>query len=194
MGAGLLAVKSGFILFIKNYQFPIQINTLERESDTAGFPPIKGTLAYNSSLKPHKAALEYKKAKEDRASKLVVGISGCTSPVVSNSVSTNELFNHIPFPPFFPLSRYDHGYVRINPFCRDMIMGTYKPLIIMGTYTVTAVVRPSEEDDDDVPPFPNTIEEAVLAVAMRVSLPGGMYVHVAKTSAKREVVAVLRSA
>ena len=34
MGAGLLAVKSGFILFIKNYQFPIQINTLERERDT----------------------------------------------------------------------------------------------------------------------------------------------------------------
>jgi hypothetical protein len=33
MGAGLLAVKSGFILFIKNYQFPIQINTLERERD-----------------------------------------------------------------------------------------------------------------------------------------------------------------
>jgi hypothetical protein len=32
MGAGLLAVKSGFILFIKNYQFPLQINTLERES------------------------------------------------------------------------------------------------------------------------------------------------------------------
>jgi hypothetical protein len=31
MGAGLLAVKSGFILFIKNYQFPIQINTLERD-------------------------------------------------------------------------------------------------------------------------------------------------------------------
>jgi hypothetical protein len=30
MGAGLLAVKSGFILFIKNYQFPLQINTLER--------------------------------------------------------------------------------------------------------------------------------------------------------------------
>ena len=29
MGAGLLAVKSGFILFIKNYQFPLQINTLE---------------------------------------------------------------------------------------------------------------------------------------------------------------------
>jgi hypothetical protein len=48
MGAGLLAVKSGFILFIKNYQFPIQINTLERENqlpdienlcghDTGGF-------------------------------------------------------------------------------------------------------------------------------------------------------------
>jgi hypothetical protein len=30
MGAGLLAVKSGFILFIKSYQFPLQINTLER--------------------------------------------------------------------------------------------------------------------------------------------------------------------
>ena len=37
MGAGLLAVKSGFILFIKNYQFPIQINTLERDFDTS--PP-----------------------------------------------------------------------------------------------------------------------------------------------------------
>jgi hypothetical protein len=33
MGAGLLAVKSGFILFIKNDQFPIQINTLERERE-----------------------------------------------------------------------------------------------------------------------------------------------------------------
>ena len=33
MGAGLLAVKSGFILFIKNYQFPLQINTLERERE-----------------------------------------------------------------------------------------------------------------------------------------------------------------
>ena len=32
MGAGLLAVKSGFILFIKSYQFPLQINTLERET------------------------------------------------------------------------------------------------------------------------------------------------------------------
>jgi hypothetical protein len=30
MGAGLLVVKSGFILFIKSYQFPLQINTLER--------------------------------------------------------------------------------------------------------------------------------------------------------------------
>jgi hypothetical protein len=29
----LLAVKSGFILFIKNYQFPLQINTLERERE-----------------------------------------------------------------------------------------------------------------------------------------------------------------
>jgi hypothetical protein len=33
MGAGLLAVKSGFILFNKNYQFPLQINTLERERE-----------------------------------------------------------------------------------------------------------------------------------------------------------------
>jgi hypothetical protein len=33
MGAGLLVVKSGFILFIKNYQFPLQINTLERERE-----------------------------------------------------------------------------------------------------------------------------------------------------------------
>jgi len=33
--AGLLAVKSGFILFIKNYQFPLQINTLEREEKMA---------------------------------------------------------------------------------------------------------------------------------------------------------------
>jgi hypothetical protein len=32
MGTGLLPVKSGFILFIKNYQFPLQINTLERET------------------------------------------------------------------------------------------------------------------------------------------------------------------
>jgi hypothetical protein len=33
MGAGLVVVKSGFILFIKNYQFPLQINTLERERE-----------------------------------------------------------------------------------------------------------------------------------------------------------------
>jgi hypothetical protein len=31
MGEGLSTVKSGFILFIKSYQFPLQINTLERE-------------------------------------------------------------------------------------------------------------------------------------------------------------------
>jgi hypothetical protein len=31
MAAGLLAVKSGFILFIKDYQFSFQINTLERD-------------------------------------------------------------------------------------------------------------------------------------------------------------------
>jgi hypothetical protein len=33
MGAGLLAVKSGFILFIKNYQFFYTINTLDRDAD-----------------------------------------------------------------------------------------------------------------------------------------------------------------
>jgi hypothetical protein len=33
MGTGLLAVKSGFILFNNNYQFPLQINTLEREKE-----------------------------------------------------------------------------------------------------------------------------------------------------------------
>jgi hypothetical protein len=33
MGTGLVAVKSGFILFIKSYQFPLQINTLERERE-----------------------------------------------------------------------------------------------------------------------------------------------------------------
>jgi hypothetical protein len=33
MGSGLLVVKSGFILFIKSYQFPLQINTLERERE-----------------------------------------------------------------------------------------------------------------------------------------------------------------
>ena len=37
MGAGLLAVKSGFILFIKSYQFPLQINTLERECHCTHF-------------------------------------------------------------------------------------------------------------------------------------------------------------
>jgi hypothetical protein len=40
MGAGLLAVKSGFILFIKNYQFPIQINTLERERERVDCPGL----------------------------------------------------------------------------------------------------------------------------------------------------------
>jgi hypothetical protein len=33
MGAGLLAVKTGFILFIKDDQFSLQINTLERERE-----------------------------------------------------------------------------------------------------------------------------------------------------------------
>jgi hypothetical protein len=32
MGARLLGVKNGFILFIKSYQFSFQINTLEREA------------------------------------------------------------------------------------------------------------------------------------------------------------------
>jgi hypothetical protein len=36
MGSGLLSVKSGFILFIKSYQFPLQINTLERERESQG--------------------------------------------------------------------------------------------------------------------------------------------------------------
>ncbi len=31
MGAGLLTVKNGFLLFIKNYQFFCTINTVERE-------------------------------------------------------------------------------------------------------------------------------------------------------------------
>jgi hypothetical protein len=39
MGAGLLAVKSGFILFIKSYQFPLQINTFERERERGTQPP-----------------------------------------------------------------------------------------------------------------------------------------------------------
>jgi WD40 repeat protein len=34
MGAGLFAVKSGFLLFIKDYQFSLQINTLERERES----------------------------------------------------------------------------------------------------------------------------------------------------------------
>jgi hypothetical protein len=51
MGVGLLAVKSGFILFIKNYQFPLQINTLERErereDEVLGFFSI-GNLVINN--------------------------------------------------------------------------------------------------------------------------------------------------
>ena len=31
MGGGLLVVKNGFIFFIKSYQFPLQINTVERD-------------------------------------------------------------------------------------------------------------------------------------------------------------------
>jgi hypothetical protein len=44
MGAGLLAVKSGFILFIKNYQFPIQINTLEREIGLDNHSTVRNNL------------------------------------------------------------------------------------------------------------------------------------------------------
>jgi hypothetical protein len=40
MGAGLLTVKSGFILFIKSYQFPLQINTLERERERDKTPVL----------------------------------------------------------------------------------------------------------------------------------------------------------
>jgi hypothetical protein len=39
MGAGLLAVKSGFILFIKSYQFSLQINTLERGRGEGNLSP-----------------------------------------------------------------------------------------------------------------------------------------------------------
>jgi hypothetical protein len=45
MGAGLLAVKSGFILFIKNYQFPLQINTFEREREREAMEEGKVTAA-----------------------------------------------------------------------------------------------------------------------------------------------------
>jgi hypothetical protein len=45
MGAGLLAVKSGFILFIKSYQFPLQINTLERKREpSVKLCLVRGTL------------------------------------------------------------------------------------------------------------------------------------------------------
>ena len=41
MGAGLLAFKNGFILFIKNYQFSLQINTRERERDQPRYKQTK---------------------------------------------------------------------------------------------------------------------------------------------------------
>jgi hypothetical protein len=41
----LLAVKSGFILFIKNYQFPLQINTLEREREREWRPRVENMRA-----------------------------------------------------------------------------------------------------------------------------------------------------
>jgi hypothetical protein len=44
MGAGLLAVKSGFILFIKSYQCPLQINTLERERERVRERETRGDL------------------------------------------------------------------------------------------------------------------------------------------------------
>jgi hypothetical protein len=47
MGAGLLAVKSGFILFIKNYQFPLQINTLEREREREIFAMVSQCVENN---------------------------------------------------------------------------------------------------------------------------------------------------
>jgi hypothetical protein len=37
MGAGLLAVKSGFSLFIKDSQFSLEINTLEKEREPKTF-------------------------------------------------------------------------------------------------------------------------------------------------------------
>jgi hypothetical protein len=54
MGAGLLAllaVKSGFILFIKDYQFSLQINTLERESPFGGILKKQETCSFSLSLR-----------------------------------------------------------------------------------------------------------------------------------------------
>jgi tetratricopeptide (TPR) repeat protein len=53
MGAGLLAVKSGFILFIKNYQFSLQINTLKRERERER-ENEKGIDFFNQALKSGK--------------------------------------------------------------------------------------------------------------------------------------------
>ena len=54
MGAGLLAVKSGFILFIKSYQFPLQINTLERERERENTYIKMGDLKVSDTSGKHK--------------------------------------------------------------------------------------------------------------------------------------------
>jgi hypothetical protein len=41
MGTGLLTVKIGFILFMKDYQFSLHINTLERERERAQEKTLK---------------------------------------------------------------------------------------------------------------------------------------------------------
>ncbi len=54
MGEGLLAVKSGFILFIKSYQFPLQINTLERERERENTYIKMGDLKVSDTSGKHK--------------------------------------------------------------------------------------------------------------------------------------------
>jgi hypothetical protein len=60
MGAGLLAVKSRFILFIKSYQFPLQINTLERERET--IPESVTTFGFRSRMKTKSKGSRYPKS------------------------------------------------------------------------------------------------------------------------------------
>ncbi len=58
MGAGLLAVKSGFIVFIKSCQFPLQINTLERERYLARvLPTFAVSCAENAARRKWKSPL-----------------------------------------------------------------------------------------------------------------------------------------
>jgi hypothetical protein len=78
MGAGLLAVKSGFILFIKSYQFSLQINTLERERERVHQKEIqkKKKLVYYVEIKrePNRRLInrcdERLRAKADESTRL----------------------------------------------------------------------------------------------------------------------------